>query len=125
MQEADGDRLNPVRQELADGDTHLLGIERGDDAPVAVHALADFQAMAARNQRRREGQEQIIDVVALLGAHLERIAKTARGQQAQFRAAPLNDRVGDERGAVDDFGDIGESDVRLCRQRTKPFESGD
>ena len=85
---------------------HLIGIERRDDAPVAVQALADLQPMAARNQRIGKAQEQIVDVVALLGPHFEHVAKALRGEQAEPRAAPLDDRVGDQRGAVNDLADV-------------------
>ena len=51
VQEADRDRLDAVIDQLAHRRAHLVGIERRDDAPVAVHPLADLQPVAARHQR--------------------------------------------------------------------------
>ena len=113
VQEADRDGLDAVIDELAHSRAHFAGIERRDNAPVAVQPFADFEPVAARNERVGKAQEQVVDVVALLGPHFEAVAEALRREQAKFRAAPLDDRVGDERGAVDDFGNVREGDVGL------------
>ncbi len=107
MQEADRDRLDAVIDEPAHGGAHLVRVERRDHAPVAVHPLADLQPVAPRHQRIGEAEEQVVDVVALLGAHFEAVAEALRGQQAEPRAAPLDDRVGDQRRAVHDLAHVG------------------
>ena len=88
-----------------------VGIERGQHVAVAVHAFRHFEAVAARHQRVGELQEQVVDVVALLGAHLQDVAEALRGDQAEARAAALDQGVGDQRGAVHDVADVGERQV--------------
>ena len=75
VQEADGDRLDAFGAQRARGGAHRGGVERGQNVAVAVHPLGDFQAVAARHQRFGELQEQVVDVVALLGAHLQDVAE--------------------------------------------------
>ena len=72
VQEADRDRLDAVIDEPAHRGAHLVRIERRDHAPVAIDPLADLQPVAPRHQRLGEAQEQVVDVVALLGPHFER-----------------------------------------------------
>ena len=125
VQEADGDRLDAFGdQALRDG-AHLGGFERREHVAVAVHAFGHFQAMAARHQRIREVQEQVVDVVALLGAHLQDVAEAARGDQAEARAAALDQGVGDQRGAVDDVADVGERQAGGAQQLGEAFQRAD
>ena len=70
----------------------------------------------ARHQRLGKGEEQIVDVVALLGAHFENVAEARRRDQPEPGAAPLDDGVGHQRRAVNDLADIGERDARSLRQ---------
>ena len=99
----------------------LGGIERRQHVAVAIHALRHFEAVAARHERVGELQEQVVDVVALLGAHLEDVAEAARGDQAEARAAALDQGVGDERGAVHDVADVGEGQIRrIAAVRSRP-----
>ena len=76
----------------------------------------------ARHQRLGELDEQIVQVVAKLGAGLEHIAKAARGEQRGARALALDDRVGGERRAMHDranrivFGFGLLENLRDCRQ---------
>ena len=53
-------------------------IERGQHVAVSVQPFGNFQAVAARHQRFGELQEKVVDVVALLGAHLQDVAEAAR-----------------------------------------------
>jgi hypothetical protein len=78
--------------------------------------------VAPRHQRIREAEKQVVDVVALLGAHFERVAEAPRGEQAEARAAPLDDRIGHQCGAVDDLRHLGEPDAGLGSERRKPLE---
>src|SRR5207253_7861340 len=87
---------------------YLIEIEPRNDATVAVEALADLQPVAPRHQRVGETQEQVVDVVALLRAHFERVTEALRGEQAEPRATAFDDRVGDQRRAVNDLGDVAE-----------------
>ena len=108
VQEADGDRLDALRAQAQRGGAHFGGIQRGQNVAVAVQPFGHFQAVAAGHQRFGELQEQVVDVVALLGAHLQDVAEAARGDQAEPGAGALDQRVGDQRGAVHRVADVGE-----------------
>ena len=82
VQEADGDCLDPFGHQALRHGAHLVRIERGQHVAVAVDAFRHLQAMAARHQRIGEAEEQVVDVVALLGAHFEDVAKAACGDEA-------------------------------------------
>src|SRR5262249_31766443 len=74
------------------------------------------------NERRREAEEQIIDVVALLGAHLEDVAEAPSGEQSEFGTFALDEGVGYKRRSVDNAGDIGEADARAADNVVEPLE---
>ena len=59
--------------------------------------------MAALHQRIGVGEEQVVDVIALLGPGFQHIAEPRGGDEAQLRALALDHRVGDEGGAVHNF----------------------
>ena len=59
----------------------------------------------ARHQGLGEFDEQIVQVVAKLGAGFERIAKAARGEQSRACALSLDDGVGRQGRAVHDGAD--------------------
>ena len=103
VQEADRRCLYPgIAQGFGRG-FHLRRVQRRHDAPVAVHPFADLQPIPARHQRLWILQKQVVNVVALLGAHLQQVTKAARRDQAERRSVALDDRVGHQRGAVQDF----------------------
>jgi len=122
MQKRDRDGFDPVINEMPQRRADRIEVERRDDAAVAIEALGDLQPMPAGDQRFWEAEEQIVDVVALLGAHLEVVAETLRGEQTEPCAAPLDDRIGDERRAVNDLADIRGGDAGLGRKDAKAFE---
>ena len=68
--------------------------------------------MAPVDQRFGKAQEQIVDIVPLLGPHLEDVAKSGRGDEPDARAAALDDRIGHQRGAMHDSGHETRSDPR-------------
>ena len=103
VEEADRDRLRARLAQRARRAAHRLLVERRDDGAVAVDALRHFEPAASRHQRVGEGEEQVVDVVALLGAGFEHVAEPGRGDQPELRALALDQRIGDERGAVHDF----------------------
>ena len=60
----------------------------------------------ARHKRFRHAHEQIIGIVAEFRANLQNIAKALGGDQARGHAAPFDQRIRDQRGAVDDMAHI-------------------
>ena len=77
-----------------------------DDAPVRRYPLRRRLASLAGNQQVRFGDEQVLLVVAALVAYLQDVPESRREQQADTCALFLDQRVGGERGAVDDPVDL-------------------
>ncbi len=98
VQETNGNRLDAISGKLGGGAAHVTEVDRLHHVAVAIHALAHFQPAVARHQRFGELQGQIIDVVALLRAHFENVAKSGCGQQTKFRAFALDQGIRHERG---------------------------
>ena len=71
-------------------------------------ALANLAAEAAGRQKRRRLriERQIVHLVAHLAADLEHIAETFGGDQADTGTLALQHRVGRNRGAVHETGDL-------------------
>ena len=82
VEEADRERLHPVLDQLANFAADRVGVDRLEHDPVAAHPLGDLAPVAASGERLREGQEEVVDVVALLRPHLEDVAKAAGGEEA-------------------------------------------
>ena len=124
VQQADRDRLDPVGDQRIDGRRSLRLVQRRDDLARVGHAPDHAQTAVAGGEGLGELQEQVMNVVALLGPHLEDVAEPLGRQQAQPAAAPLDDGVGDQRRAVDDLVKIRErqalppQQVGHARQRT-------
>ena len=125
VEEANRHRLDPFRQQRAQRRADGGFVQSDDDIAVAVHSLGHFQAEVARDQWFGKAEEQVVDVVALLRAHLEHVAEPGGSEQAELGPLALDDRVGDERGAVHDFAYVGERDVGHCDQLLQSVESGD
>jgi hypothetical protein len=120
VQKADGDRLDPVGHELARRVTDRCEIDLSYHQPVAIHPLRHLQTAAAVHQRFRVLQEEVLNVVALLRAHLQDIAKSPGGDQPKFRPFPLDQRIGHQCSAVHDFADIGEMQSRAATISSSP-----
>ena len=97
MQEAHGDRGGAVAGEARPSGpcaTRSSGVRR----PRGVDAFGNFPPQLAWNQRWRQIDAEIVDVVTCFGAHLDDVAKSASHDEAGARAFSLDDCVGDERG---------------------------
>ncbi len=112
--------------------TRRCAAARTSAASSGVSTLPSRSMRSATSRRWRRGtsgsgklQEQVVDVVALLGAHLEDVAEAARGDQAETRAAALDQGVGDQRGAVHDVADVGEREPAACSSSARPSERAD
>ena len=74
----------------------------GAGRAVGQHALRTSSAELARHERRRRVDEEVVHVVAALAADLDRVPESGRREQAGPRALALDQRVGGQRGAVDE-----------------------
>src|SRR3954467_12567868 len=80
------------------------------------------RAAAAGDEGLGVLQEEVVDVVALLGAHFEDVAEALGGDEAELGAAALDEGVGDEGGAVDDVADVGEVQAGVGDDAGEAFE---
>ena len=87
-----------------------------------VDALRHGEPEGARHQRLRLLDGEVILVVAALGRDIERVAKAVGGDQRGARAAPLDDRVGGERRAVDERVDVGEMQARVAEHQARALQ---
>jgi hypothetical protein len=102
VQEGDGDRLDAVLAQRLERPGDVLADQLGLDRAVGHQPLGDGVDAAARHQRRRVAGEDVVEVVAVGAADLEHVAEAARRQQPHHGAAPLEQRVEADRGAVDE-----------------------
>ena len=125
VEEADRERLHPVLDQLANFAANRVEVDRLEHDAVAAHPFGDLAPVAASGERRREGQEEVVDVVTLLRPHLEDVAKAAGGEQAEAGPVPLDDGVGDEGRPVHDVADVHEIDRRCAQQIGHALERPD
>ena len=123
MQEADRDRLDTFRLELAHRLGGLLLVQRRCDLTIVQRTLVDTEAAIARDQRFGRGNEQIVerDILRLHGApQFNDVAEILGGQHAGLGAAPGQQDVGGKRCAVHQDFDLAEefidaNAVMACR----------
>ena len=79
---------------------HGLPAQRHQRFAGGVHALRHHQATNARHQGLRPVDIDVVLLKAVLEGHLQHVAVAFGGNQRGFGAAPLDERVGSQRGAV-------------------------
>ena len=124
MQQAHGDAviasfLEFIRQRLG-----LGAVERNEHLAGGLHALGNHIAPVARQQRVRQFQVKVVLFEAAFGAHLDDIAEPLRGDEGGLCATPLDQRVGGERGAVDDLIDGARGNPGLLAHPVQAFDDG-
>ena len=112
VQKTHGNRLDAAFHQICDLAARLFQIHRNDDLAVSVQALHHLAPQLPGHQRLGELQKQIVNVVALLGPHLQDIAEPLRRQQADPSARSLNQRVRDQGRSVDQVTDLTEFQAR-------------
>ncbi len=81
MQEHHGQRLGALALELADPREQAFAVERRLDRAGRADTLVDLEPQAARHQRRRQLDEQIVELVFILAPQLERVTEARGGDQ--------------------------------------------
>lgn len=114
MQQADGERLELVRFDRAHELDERSGIERFDDPAVDSDALVDLEAPLRRDQRLRKLDIEIVEIVAQLARYVGDVTRPFRDDEARARAVPFDERVGHERGGVNDIGHLAGSAARIA-----------
>ena len=82
VEEADGDRLDARPARSRRDLLELRLVERREHLAAAVQALVDLEPERARHERLGQRDEEVVDVVAHLLAHLEHVAEAARRDEA-------------------------------------------
>ena len=114
VDEADRDGLDAHAHQCPRGVAQLRLVQRTQHVAVGVDSFVHREAPVARRQRLGLLQEQVVEVVAHLGADLQHVAKSAGRDQSDPGSVALDDGVGDQGGAVHDAVDSGELDPRLA-----------
>ena len=102
MQETDGDRVDALPAQRLDRPLQGFRIERRLHGAIGAQPLGHAEPPAARHQRLRRRQAQIVAVRLQALAHFQHIAVALGRQQADRGALALQDGVGRDRGAVHD-----------------------
>jgi hypothetical protein len=114
MQIRDRDALDALGAQERHERAHRRLVQRQSHLAVHVDALRHGQAQGARHQRLRLLDGQVVLVVAALVGDIEHVAEPLGRDQRRARAAPLDHRVGGERGAVHEHVDVGEAQPRVA-----------
>ncbi len=101
MEQDDGNRGNASRAELVDDGRDRSRIGSLQDRAGSVDTLDNLQPQRAWDERVGRRGEEVVDVVELLAAELENVAKAAGRDQCRRCPLALDQRVGDEGGRVD------------------------
>ena len=83
-------------------------VERDLDAAVGAHPLAHREPQRARYELLGRGHAEVVAIVLEPLAHLDDVAVALGGQEAKAGALAFEERVGRDRGAVDDAVGLGE-----------------
>src|SRR5215510_2381910 len=102
MQKADGQAFHAMLAQRGRNQREPGFVQRDQRAPVRRHPLADSEAKLARYERRRLDEIEIRRIEAALITDLEHVTETVGREKRRASAAPLQDRVGGEGGAVHD-----------------------
>ena len=127
VEQADGQRLDPVGHELLDGGADGGLVDRLDDRPVGARPLGHLADVARVGQRlgllvhhepeqrpRRPGLREVEDV-----------PESLRHDEAAERSAALQDGVRGDRGAVEDRVEVGKADARALGGEADPLDHAD
>ena len=123
VEEADGEGLDAGSfDEVADRPAYPVEVQRLGHRPVGGHPLADLPPLPPGDERIGPRQPEIEEVVALLEADVEKVAEPRGHQHPRPRSPALDDRVGDEGGAVGDGVDVAHRDAFAPEEGGYAFE---
>ena len=117
VQEADRHRLDGFGPQPRDGVLERGRIERHATALPRRRRSRTPSRRCARHQRHRRRHAQVIAILLQAFAHLEDVAMAFGGEHAHLRALALEQRIGRDRGAVDDALGIAQ---QLAPRRAEP-----
>jgi len=100
VQERHGDRLDAELFQLARHPGELRFLQRLEHLATRIQALVHRQAVAGRDQRLRQLDVEVVDVVAPLAADVEHVGVAGGRDERRARAFAFDERVRDQRRAV-------------------------
>ena len=106
VQQADGDARHPLRLERGHQAMHRLFVEWHQHFAAGVQAFRHGVATLPGHERRRPVDVHVVLLETVLIRHFQRVAVAGRGDEGEGGAAPLDERVGRQRRAVQDDGDV-------------------
>ena len=95
-------------------------IERHPHPAIGADPLPDLDAQPTRHQRRGIACAQVVHIVAPLERDIENIGEPCGYQHGGPGALAFDQRIGHQRGAVDDAVDFGDADAGLAQQDRYP-----
>jgi hypothetical protein len=106
MEKADRDPLDPLRRKCVERAREAALVERHQHISLGIDPLAHRKAQAARHQRWRQVDVDVVLLEAVFVPDFDDVAETFGRQQRGLRALALDHRVGGERRAMDDEADL-------------------
>ena len=122
MQEADGEALDALLDQLGDLGQRGIDIERLLDRAVGRQPLHRLAPPRPRHQRLGHLDEQVVELVLALAADLQHVAEARRGEQPGLRALALDQRVGEQRRGMHHAADLLGLRARLLQHPPRAFE---
>ena len=105
-----GDALVALADDLAGQSLDLVDRHRHQNLALGVDPLGDDETVGARHQGLGKDDVQVVLLEPVLGPHLDDVAEPLGGDQRRPGAAPLDHRIGRQRRAVDDLGNVAHAD---------------
>jgi hypothetical protein len=103
IDENDGERLGAARQQVPRRRRHRVARSTAvQDRAVGQRPFRQPRSAFRALGHGREITPETPGVRSVAAAHLQRVAKAARGDEAELRALALKQRVGADRGAMHD-----------------------
>ena len=116
VQEDDGDGRHAAVHQPARLRRHGARVELARHRAVGAHTLGDLQPPVAGHERLRLGDVQVVQLELSLAADLQRVGEACGGEQPGDRAPALDERVGEQRGGVDDPGEVARRQAVLTQE---------
>ncbi len=122
VQEADRGRLYVLGGEPGGDAVDIALVQRHEHLAFGVDALADGKAQAARHQRRRQVDIDVVLLEAVFVPDLDGVPEALGRDERGLGAFALDQRIGGEGGAVDDERDLRRHDARCGEHRLHRLE---
>ena len=124
VQEADGQRLDPVTEQPIEDALDLRGVEGNLHVAAGGDPLGDFHAKAPLDERRRFLPGDVVETRHAETADLQHVTEALRRDEPGPRAPELEDRVRGNRGAVQDLAHVVAGHAGFVEQLTDALDDG-